>query len=73
VLRKDFNVVTLNGICIPVPPEFFKNFTKRFPRLFKVLSKIDKVICKYLKIPRLFRVKKQKTPEVITTGAPAKS
>lgn len=44
-LKENFTTKSLKGVCITVPPEFFQNFTKRFPRLFKVLSAIDNAIC----------------------------
>lgn len=47
VLNKDFKQVTLKGICITVPPEFYQNFVERYPKLFKVLSEVDSVIGKF--------------------------
>jgi ubiquinone/menaquinone biosynthesis C-methylase UbiE len=46
-LKKEFRVLTLKGIFITVPPEFYANFVERYPKLFSTLSKIDKAICKY--------------------------
>lgn len=46
-LMDDFETISLKGVCITVPPEFFQNFTKRFPRSFKVLSAIDRAICSF--------------------------
>lgn len=45
VLKRDFDLLTLKGIFITVPPEFYENFVDRYPRLFKILSRIDKAIC----------------------------
>lgn len=46
-LKKEFRTLTLKGVFITVPPEFYQHFVERYPRLFQVLSKIDKAICKY--------------------------
>lgn len=43
-LRKDFRVLTLKGIYITVPPEFYQGFVERYPKLYKLLSAIDKRI-----------------------------
>jgi ubiquinone/menaquinone biosynthesis C-methylase UbiE len=45
-LKKDFKLLSLKGICITVPPEFYTGFIERYPKLFKFLSKIDKSISK---------------------------
>lgn len=47
-LQHDFKVVTLKGVFITVPPEFYQNFVERYPRLFRLLSSID------AKISRLY-------------------
>ncbi len=46
-LKKEFNLLTLKGVFITVPPEFYLNFVERYPKLFKTLSKIDSAICKF--------------------------
>ena len=44
-LKKEFDVVTLKGVCITVPPEFYQGFVERYPKLFSLLKKTDKAIC----------------------------
>ena len=46
-LKKEFTVLTLKGLFITVPPEFYANFVERYPKLFSMLSKIDKAICTF--------------------------
>lgn len=46
-LKKEFKVLTTRGIFITVPPEFYANFIERYPKLFYVLSQIDKAICAF--------------------------
>jgi ubiquinone/menaquinone biosynthesis C-methylase UbiE len=43
-LRKNFRVLTLRGICITVPPEFYLGFAERYPKAFTFLKKIDRAI-----------------------------
>lgn len=43
-LKKEFDVLTLKGVCITVPPEFYQGFVERYPKLFSFLSRIDKRI-----------------------------
>lgn len=43
-LKKEFKLVTLKGIFITVPPEFYKDFVERYPKLFSFLSKVDRLI-----------------------------
>lgn len=43
-LKSDFNVLSLRGICITVPPPFIENFVERYPRWFSVLKSIDQRI-----------------------------
>jgi ubiquinone/menaquinone biosynthesis C-methylase UbiE len=46
-LKKDFRVVSLRGVFITVPPEFYQNFVERYPRLFSFLSKVDSAIDRF--------------------------
>lgn len=46
-LKKEFRLLTLKGIFITVPPEFYENFVERYPRLFKILSAVDQSICRF--------------------------
>ncbi len=46
-LKQDFELVSLNGVFITVPPEFYENFVERYPRLFRILSAIDRKISKF--------------------------
>jgi len=46
-LSKDFKLSALKGIFIAVPPEFMINFVNRNPKLFSVLSRIEKAICSF--------------------------
>jgi ubiquinone/menaquinone biosynthesis C-methylase UbiE len=52
-MKKEFRVLSLKGIYITVPPEFYRNFIERYPKLFNVLSKIDSVICGFFPFNRL--------------------
>jgi ubiquinone/menaquinone biosynthesis C-methylase UbiE len=47
VLKKEFDVITLEGIFITVPPEFYQGFVERYPRLFSLLRKIDSALCRF--------------------------
>lgn len=47
-LKKDFDLVTLKGIYFAVPPEFYQNFVERYPKLYKLLKKIE---CKLSNLP----------------------
>ena len=47
VLKNDFKILSLNGVFITVPPEFYQNFVERYPKLFLILSKIDSKISKF--------------------------
>ncbi len=38
-LKKEFEVVKLEGLCTLVPPSYMENFPKRFPRLYNLLVK----------------------------------
>jgi ubiquinone/menaquinone biosynthesis C-methylase UbiE len=40
-LKKDFKLLTLKGIYFAVPPEFYKNFVERYPKLYKILQKVE--------------------------------
>jgi ubiquinone/menaquinone biosynthesis C-methylase UbiE len=44
VARKDYNVLSLKGISITVPPPFIENFVEQRPRLYKFLTDVDRVI-----------------------------
>jgi ubiquinone/menaquinone biosynthesis C-methylase UbiE len=41
---KQMEVISLKGIYITVPPEFYKGFVERYPRTYGFLNGIDKVI-----------------------------
>jgi hypothetical protein len=43
-LKENFDTISLKGICVTVPPEFFHGFTERRPRTFRRLKSIDKAI-----------------------------
>lgn len=47
ILKKEFRLVSLKGIFITVPPEFYEDFVERYPKLFNILSKIDNRICRF--------------------------
>lgn len=44
VLKAAFRVISVKGMAITAPPPFIENFVERYPRLFKMLSAIDKGI-----------------------------
>jgi hypothetical protein len=39
-----FRTITLRGICITVPPEFFSGFAEKYPVLFRLTKAIDRKI-----------------------------
>jgi ubiquinone/menaquinone biosynthesis C-methylase UbiE len=43
-LSESMKMLSLQGIYITVPPEFFRGFVERYPRTYKFLSKIDRAI-----------------------------
>lgn len=43
-LRAQMEVVEIRGIYITVPPEFYAGFVERYPRLYRVLRRIDQAI-----------------------------
>jgi hypothetical protein len=43
-LKHDFETLSLKGVCITVPPEYYINFVERYPKTFSILKKIDKAI-----------------------------
>ena len=46
-LKNEFDLITLKGIFITVPPEYYKNFVENYPKLFSLLSKLDNAICRF--------------------------
>ena len=38
-LKKDFNILSIDGLCTIVPPSYIENFAEKFPRLFSMLCK----------------------------------
>jgi len=47
VLKKDFDLLSLKGICITVPPEHKFKFINKNPRLFSLFKKIDHAVSSY--------------------------
>lgn len=45
-IKPHVNYQKITGICILVPPSFMENFPRRFPSTFKLLTSLDKVICR---------------------------
>ncbi|ANI88437.1 hypothetical protein A9P82_03435 [Arachidicoccus ginsenosidimutans] len=41
-LKFDFDVLTLKGIYFAVPPEFYQRFVERYPKMYKILQKIER-------------------------------
>jgi len=37
ILKNDFELISVEGLCSIVPPSYIENFTKKYPRLFKWL------------------------------------
>lgn len=46
-LGKDFKVLTLKGIYFAVPPEFYQGFVERYPRLYRLLQKTERLLSHY--------------------------
>ncbi len=40
-LKKDFDLLSIEGLCTIVPPSYIENFPGRFPKLFSSLCKIE--------------------------------
>lgn len=51
-MRKDFEIRTLKGLFICVPPEFYTGFVERYPRLYKRLAWLDDRISGYFPFNR---------------------
>lgn len=45
-LKKDFERLTLKGIYFAVPPEFYQNFVERYPKLYKKLQGVERLLGK---------------------------
>jgi ubiquinone/menaquinone biosynthesis C-methylase UbiE len=43
-LKKDFKRLTLKGIYFAVPPEFYQNFVERYPKLYKKLQGLERLL-----------------------------
>ena len=43
-LGDKMRVLSIRGIYISVPPEFYRGFVERYPRAYKLLSKIDRTL-----------------------------
>ena len=46
-LGPHFKTISLRGVCITVPPEFYQRFDERYPRVFKLLKRVDNRIGSY--------------------------
>ena len=40
-LKKDFNLLSVEGLCTIVPPSYLENFPKKFPGIYKQLVKME--------------------------------
>lgn len=40
-LKKDFDLLSVEGLCTIVPPSYFKNFAEKHPRIFSWLKKME--------------------------------
>jgi len=40
-LKKDFDLLSIEGLCTIVPPSYIENFPEKFPKLFSSLCKIE--------------------------------
>ncbi len=40
-LKKDFEVVSLEGLCALVPPSYLETFPNKYPRLYPILQKLE--------------------------------
>ncbi|MDI1355450.1 MAG: class I SAM-dependent methyltransferase [bacterium] len=52
ILKNNFNVLSLRGVSVFVPPEFYSNFVERYPRVFSVLKKVESVVGAYFPFNR---------------------
>jgi len=41
MLRDDFEVLDIEGLCSIVPPSYFEQFPKKHPRLYKLLQRLE--------------------------------
>lgn len=51
-LKQQFTLLTLKGIYITVPPEFYQGFIERYPKWYKLLKSVDQAICNYFPFNR---------------------
>ena len=40
-LKKDFDLLSIEGLCTIVPPSYIENFSEKFPKVFSLLCKIE--------------------------------
>jgi hypothetical protein len=40
-LKKDFSVLSIEGLCTLVPPSYLENFPARFPKIYNRLIKLE--------------------------------
>jgi ubiquinone/menaquinone biosynthesis C-methylase UbiE len=40
-LKKDFDLLSIEGLCTFVPPSYIENFSEKFPKIFSRLCKIE--------------------------------
>jgi len=40
-LKNDFNLLGVEGLCSIVPPSYHENFPVKYPKLFKILCKME--------------------------------
>lgn len=51
-LKQQFTLLTLKGIYITVPPEFYQGFVERYPKCYKLLRSVDRAIADYFPFNR---------------------
>jgi hypothetical protein len=41
VLKNDFTVESVEGLCVFVPPSYIEHFAEKYPRVFGFLKKVE--------------------------------
>lgn len=44
VVKNDFRTLTLKGIYFAVPPEFYQRFVERYPRTYRLLQAVERLL-----------------------------
>lgn len=51
-LKEEFELVSLRGIYFAVPPEFYQRFVERYPRTYRLLQQVEKILGRHFPFNR---------------------